>query len=385
MTAQEKINVTHIIVDLKAEGAQTMLYRLLQGMDGDIFESRVISLTDVGPLKERIQGLGIPVATLGMRHGSFSLKGFLRLVQLLRKHESHVIQTWMYHADLIGGLAAWLAGKRQIVWNIRHSDFVQKSKRSTVWVRRMSAWLSRWLPAKIIVNAHSACRIHAALGYADDKMVVIPNGYDLDVFKPDPSARDSVRQELGVTSDARLIGLVARFALQKDHPTFIHAAGILLESHPEVHFVLCGDQIDWQNEELVRWIEVTGKKEHFHLLGRRDDMPQLTAAVDIATMSSSHGEAFPNVVAEAMACEVPCVVTDSGDAAEIVGETGIVVEPRNPGLLADGWAKILSLSSEDREKMGSAGRKQIEAHYQLSVINKIYEKLYQDLALSFSR
>ena len=156
MTITEKISVTHIIVDLKAEGAQTMLYRLLHGMDVDKFNASVISLTDIGSLKPRIQDLGISVTTLGMRHGSFSLAGFFKLMRVLQNSDATVVQTWMYHADLIGGLAARIVGTKCIVWNIRHSDFVQKSKRSTIWIRRISAWLSKWLPAKIIVNANSA-------------------------------------------------------------------------------------------------------------------------------------------------------------------------------------------------------------------------------------
>jgi len=354
---------------------------LLHGMDVDKFNASVISLTDIGSLKPRIQDLGISVTTLGMRHGSFSLAGFFKLMRVLQNSDATVVQTWMYHADLIGGLAARIVGTKCIVWNIRHSDFVQKSKRSTIWIRRISAWLSKWLPAKIIVNANSARKIHAALGYDDDKMVVIPNGYDLEVFRPDPMARESLRQELGLPFDATLIGLVARFALQKDHLTFIKAAKRLLDTHPKVNFVLCGDQIDWHNDELTGWIENNGNKERFHLLGRRDDIPRLTAALDIATMSSSHGEAFPNVVAEAMACEVPCVVTNSGDAAEIVGETGIVVMPRNPRSLADAWEVMLSQSEEDRRALGISARERIASNYQLSTIIHIYESLYEELVL----
>lgn len=384
MTDSEKIGIIHIIVDLKPEGAQSMLFRLLLGMDRKQFDVRVVSLTDVGSLISEIKKLGIPVTTLGMRHGSFSLSGFFKLYRLLCNSDAQLIQTWMYHADLIGGLAAWLAGKNHIIWNVRHSDFVQRSKRSTVWVRRIAAWLSKWLPDKIVVNALSARKIHDGLGYADGKMIVIPNGYDLDRFKPDPFAKVSVRQELRLSADAFLIGLIARFALQKDHGTFIEAARKLLEMNSDVHFVLCGDQIDRQNEQLVAWIAETGCANRFHLLGPRDDIPRLTAALDIATMSSSHGEAFPNVVAEAMACAVPCVVTDSGDAADIVGETGIVVEVRNPEALAEGWSKILALPADDREQMGNAARQRIAARFQLPVIIQQYEGLYKKLALNIA-
>ena len=380
MSSVDPIVVTHIIVDLKAEGAQSVLYRLLSGMDGTQFTSRVITLTDVGQLAPRIVDLGIPVISLGMQHGKFSPIKFFKLISMLRADETHVIQTWMYHADLLGGLAAKLAGKNNIIWNIRHSNFVKRSKQSTVWVRQIAAWLSGWLPDRIIVNAHSAWKIHADLGYDDDKMLVIPNGFDLDTFHSDPDAKESVHAELGIAPETRIVGMVARFALQKDHRTFLRAAAKLAKIDPGVVFLLCGDQIDWANEALMTWIEDVNLRDRMHLLGHREDIPRLLAAFDIATLSSSHGEAFPNVVAEAMACEIPCVVTNSGDAAEIVGETGFVVPAKDPEALADAWEKIFALSNDDRYALGRAARLRVENNYQLSDTIKQYEKIYSAFA-----
>jgi len=382
MSSAECIVVTHIIVDLKAEGAQSVLYRLLSGIDRRQFESRVITLTDVGQLTSRIIDLGIPVISLGMQHGVFDPLKFFMLVSLLRADDAHIVQTWMYHADLLGGLAAKIAGKKNIVWNIRHSDFVKRSKRSTVWVRRIAAWLSGWLPSRIVVNAHSARKIHADLGYEDRKMMVIPNGFDLNVFRPDPDAKENVCAELGVAPDTQIIGMVARFALQKDHRTFLQAAAILSKVDPAVAFLLCGDQVDWDNEELVAWIDDVDVdlRKRMRLLGHREDIPRLLAAFDIATLSSSHGEAFPNVVAEAMACETPCVVADSGDAGVIVGDTGFLVPTKSPEVLAGVWQQILSLSAEEQRSLGKAARLRIEKNYQLSSAIQHYENLYLSLA-----
>jgi glycosyltransferase involved in cell wall biosynthesis len=211
-------------------------------------------------------------------------------------------------------------------------------------------------------------------------MIVIPNGFDLSAFMPNPAARASVCQELAIAPETLLIGLVGRFDAQKDHQTFIQAAARLLQQCPEVRFLICGDEITWENSTLADWIDAAGIRHHCHLLGRREDIPRLTAAFDIAVSSSSHGEGFSNVIGEAMACGVPCVVTDVGDAALIVGDTGRVVPPRNPETLASNWHALIALGAEGRERLGRAARDRIAANFNLPVIVAKYEKLYEEIA-----
>jgi glycosyltransferase involved in cell wall biosynthesis len=212
-------------------------------------------------------------------------------------------------------------------------------------------------------------------------MVVIPNGYDVGTFRPDFGARAIVRKALGLSEDAPIIGMVARFDPQKDHRTFIRAAQMLHRDRPDAHFLLCGMEVTWENQELARWIDDAGLRTHCHLLGRRDDdIANVTAALDIASLSSSYGEGFPNVVSEAMCCSVPCVVTDVGDAALIVGPTGIVVPPRNPEALAAAWRTMLEMGCEGRRPMGIAARQRIKERFDIAEITGRYEHLFEELA-----
>jgi glycosyltransferase involved in cell wall biosynthesis len=376
------VKVVHIVADLGIGGANMMLYRLVSRTDRTAFETGVVSLIDIGPIGQRIQALGVSVRPLGMRRGVPNPLAVLRLARWLREDPPDVIQTWGYHENLIGGLAARLAGSIPVAWGIHHTDLdPQIEKRSTIWTAMACARLSRWLPAWIVCCSEASRRVHTQLGYAADKMMVIPNGFDPAVFRPDPAARRSVRRELGIYEGAPLIGLVGRFHPQKDPRNFVQAAARHHARLPESHFLLCGDGITWENPELVGWIEAAGIRDRCHLLGRREDIPRLTAALDIASTAASHGEAFPLVIGEAMACGVPCVVTDVGDSAIIVGETGVVVLPRDSQALATGWSQLLlDMSREKRLQLGLAARQRIMERYSLGKIVEQYERLYESLA-----
>jgi glycosyltransferase involved in cell wall biosynthesis len=182
-----------------------------------------------------------------------------------------------------------------------------------------------------------------------------------------------------------LIGAVGRFDPQKDYPTLMAAAQALHTDRPDVHFVLCGDGLTMENMELTGWIAARGLQRVFHLLGRRADMPAVTAAFDLATSSSAYGEAFSNVMGEAMACGVPCVATDVGDAAAILGETGRVAPQRNPAALAAAWLELLNLPANERSALGKAARQHIQDHYSLPAVAERYASLYRELAATGGR
>jgi glycosyltransferase involved in cell wall biosynthesis len=373
------IHLMHIITGLDTGGAETMLYRLLSRMDRDAFRPEVISLTDVGAVGGQIAALGITVHGLGMRRGFPDPLGVLRLAHWLRQARPRLVQTWLYHGDLVGGLANLLGPRVPLAWNIRNLHLrPEMTKASTLWTAKACARLSRLLPERIVCCSQAAGRLHAGLGYAEERMRIIPNGFQLDAFAPDPRAYREVRAELGLAPDALLIGLVARWDPVKDHRNFVEAAALLHAAHPAVHFLLCGAGIDGDNPDLAGWIERAGLEERFHLLGRREDMPRINAALDLATLASS-SEAFPNVVGEAMACGVPCVATDVGDAALIVGDTGRVVPPRDPEALSRGWQALLALGPEGRRRLGARARRRIEAEFELGAIVGRYEALYRGM------
>ncbi len=376
------ISILFLITGLIADGAERMLYRLISRMDRTRFVVTVVNMADVGSLGEQIRAVGVPLRSLGMSPGVPNPMSFLRLARWLRQDPPDVIQTWMYHADLVGALAAKVAGDIPVAWGIRHSDLSNHgSRRFTIHTMRVCAKVSRWLPARIVCCSQASQRVHTALGYASQKMIVIPNGFDLHAFKADPAARESVRAELQIPPDAPLIGLVGRFNPQKDHRNFVRAAALLHRSRPDVHFLLCGDDITWENAELRGWIEEAGIRKQCRLFGRRKDMSRLTAALDIAASSSSFGEGFPNVIGEAMACGVPCAVTDVGDSALIVGQTGRVVPPQNPKELAKALHELVELGREGRTRLGMAARRRIKEHFDLPDIVTRYQNLYQELAM----
>ena len=224
-------------------------------------------------------------------------------------------------------------------------------------------------------------RVHVALGYDADKFVIIPNGFDLAEFKPDPASRRDLRTELGLDAETPLIGMSARYDPQKDHVGFVAAAAGLSAKHPGVHFVLWGDGIEPRNQTLSDAIARAGMEKKFHLLGRRADVARITTGLDIASLSSAYGEAFPNVIGEAMACGVPCVGTDVGDTASIIGETGRTVAARDPGALANAWSELISLGTEGRTALGAAARLRAETCFSIAAMVARYEALYRQFAI----
>jgi glycosyltransferase involved in cell wall biosynthesis len=370
------LKIVHLITDLDTGGAEMMLAKLVTAMERVRFSNSVISLTDHGTLGAWIAALGVPVFTLGMRRGAPDPIGIARLVRLLGQEKPDILQTWLYHADLMGTIASRLVRVPALCWNIRCSDMdMSHYSRLSRLVLQVLARLSR-LPDVVIANSRAGQQLHEKLGYAPRRWEIIPNGFDLERFRPDDGARQAVREELAVPFDTLLVGLVARCDPMKDHRTFLEAAARIASQRADVHFVLAGKGV----EALAGQIDALGLAKHVHLLGQRRDIPRLVAALDVFALSSAFGEGFPNVVGEAMACGIPCVVTDVGDAPDIVGDTGMIVPLRDPAAMADAWLRLLSMPAEDRQAMGRAARQRIEERYSLSVIARQYESLYRGIA-----
>ncbi|HAD05062.1 MAG: hypothetical protein A2091_12715 [Desulfuromonadales bacterium GWD2_61_12] len=374
-----RIRLHCIINSLAPQGAQNMLLRLLGRIDRERFEPVVTTLIDQVPMARQFAEIEVPVRVLGVRSHLDGPLALLRLVRQLRADPPHIIQTWLYHADLFGGIAARLAGRAPVVWNIRHSNLEpQVNRRTTLLTAKACAHLSGWLPAKIICCAEAARQSHVQFGYAERRFEVIPNGFDLGKLSRQTQARREIRDELGIAEQTLVIGLVGRFHPQKDHRNFIQAAARFATRYPGLRFLLAGDEVQWDNRILVEWIQQAGLADKVSLLGRRDDIPRLLSAVDIAT-SSSLGEGFPNAVGEAMACQVPCVVTDVGDSALLVGDTGVVVPARNPQALAAAWEHLALMGEGQRRLLGERGRQRIREQFSLEAVVASYEKLYFDL------
>lgn len=373
------MKVVHVITGLGVGGAETMLAKLAGALPDQGVASTVVSLTSAGPVAARLEASGVRVRALGLGrawHGPVALP---RLTRWLREERPAVVQTWMYHADLLGGLAARRGGVPGVAWSLRQSNLAPgHNKATTLLTLRTCARLSRRIPDRIVCNSQAAWQAHAARGYDEARMVLIPNGFDLDRFAPSEEARRSVRAELGLGPDAPLVGLAARFDSQKDHRSFVAAAAMVAASVPGTHFLLCGRGVTPQNPDLTAWIRATGRPESFHLLGERADMPRLLASLDVAA-GSSVGEGFSNALGEAMACAVPCAVTAAGDAADVVGPTGRVVPPGDHAGLAAAMHELLDLPAEKRRELGRMARARVAERYALPAIAARYAALYREL------
>jgi glycosyltransferase involved in cell wall biosynthesis len=376
----QKCHVLHIITGLDdTGGAEMMLYKILSGMNREDSPPIVLSMESTcGPICKRIEALGVPVYSLEMRRGAPTPIAFWHLIRLVRRLQPALIQGWMYHANLLALLVKpFLSRPTPVLWNIRQSLYdLKHEKKMTAWVIRICAMLSR-MPARILYNSEVGAIHHEAVGYASSKRLIILNGFAVEIFSPSEEARAQVRQELGLSPTAILIGLVGRYDPIKNHKNFILAADHLSNSYPDVHFLLVGNNVDDKNKILIDLINNKKLNNNFHLLGEREDINTLTAALDISTCCS-HGEGFPNVVGEAMSCEVPCVVTDVGDSAAVVGETGIVVPPRDSLALANGWKELLDMGVEKRKHLGKSARERIISNYSIEKIASQYEALYTD-------
>lgn len=377
---QPPIRIIHITSGLTSGGAEWMLYRLLRATDRTLFTPHVISLTGLDQIGPRIEDLGIRVTALGVSRANPNPLSIMDVTRAIRAFRPEVIQTWMYHADLMGGIAARFNDSIPVAWGLHHTDHAPGStSHRTRLVIRSCARLSSYLPQRIICCSNATLAVHAEIGYDRSRMLVIPNGFDISIFRPESDARNSLRRELGVPEDTQLVAMLGRYHPQKDHRNFLDAARILAAGAPRAHFVLCGDEVDWNNRELVDLVTERGIRDRVHLLGQRDDVPRILAALDAGSTSASHGEAFPLVIGETMACGVPCVVTDVGDSALIVGDTGIVVPPRAPEALAAGWLKLLELTPDEHIQLGAEARTRVEENFEIGKIAGRFADVHQEL------
>ena len=381
--AKAPLRLMHLITSLNVGGAQMDLYKAITRFNPERISSTVVSLVPPGKIGKLIEDQGIPVLSVDMRPGRPNPLALFRLAAILRRFQPHILQTYLYHADLLGFLAGKLSRVPIILWNLKQSsmDFSRYRPTSgfTVW---LCARLSRGVK-RILVNSLSGLKAHAALGYDAERMVMAPNGFEMTRFQPHPASYREVREELGIPSDARLVGILARFDPQKDHETFLKAAPLILAAHPETYFLMTGNGVAQDNPAFTKLLQANPvDPERLFILGERTDMPRLLASLDVFVSSSAFGEGMPTVIGEAMACGVPCVATDVGDSALMVGETGLLVRPRDPEELARAVGQVLAWPPAERFQRSQAARVRIQERFDIGKIAAQLETFYLDLAVS---
>jgi glycosyltransferase involved in cell wall biosynthesis len=365
-----------MITSLDTGGAERSLVNLVTAMNRDEFENEVITLLKPGPMAQTLAQAGIPVTSLEICWHRPNPAALLSLIRHLRAKKPAVLQTWLYHADFFGSVAALFAQPDHLVWNVRSSQMDDPSiRRSTRYLARLLATLSR-RPDAIIVNSHDGQRYHERIGYRPKQWVNIANGVDLERFRPRRDERATLRTRLGVPADAAVIGLVARYHPMKDIDTFLRAASHFQQEHENAKFVLCGDGLGLDNSRLAKLVQNLDLDRNIVLLGPRSDIELVYPTLDVLTLCSIAGESFPNVLCEAMACDVPCVATDIGDSAEIIGDRRWIVAKHDHEALASAWRTLLGKPSQQ----GRSPRSRVAARYSLQRMCARYEAFYRAIA-----
>lgn len=359
-----------------------MLLKLCQKINHDEFELHVVSLmgeNQIGEIGEHLKDIGVKVYALGMTRGVPNILFLIKLIKLIKKINPDTVQNWMYHANLMGFIAATAAGVKNIVWGIHHSNFNRtENKPLTLLIIKLCKYLSRYT-SKVICCSYASYNIHQEVGYYSENMVVIPNGINIEIFKPNQRFRSELVNELKLLPNTVLIGNVSRWDPLKDHRNLLTAFKKVTEVHSNSKLLLCGAHMDQSNPTLNKLITDLNLHESVILLGKRLDVPRIMAALDIFVLSSS-GEGFPNVVGEAMSSGAICVSTDVGDCSYMIGNTGIIVPARKPEALSEGILSIMKLPKEKKEELEILARKRVEDYFSLDIIVKQYENLYKRLS-----
>lgn len=380
--SEDRMRVLHVITSLMTGGAEVMLQKLVGALACRGYDATVVSLTSASRIGAELTRSGIPVVALGGRGGILLPQHISELLRVYRRAQPHVVHTWMYHANVVGHLMVRLSSRQArpaLVSSVRgalHAPGEQKL--SLRLVRRLDARLSAGADA-IVFNSRRAAQQHLAVGYAMERATVIPNCFDSTLFRPNRAERERIRRELGC-EDALLIGLIARFNRMKDHRTFLEAASVVASKDARCVFLLAGRGCDAGNNELTAWIRRYGLVGKVLAIGERSDIHAIQASLDIAVCSSV-SESFPNAIGEAMACGVPAVVTDVGDCAVLVGDTGKVVGSRDPLAMAGALLEVAALSASARVALGARARERVTREFSTDRVVERFVEVYRSCTL----
>ncbi len=365
--------VMHVLPGLAVGGTEMALLRLVGSTSG--IEHRVVTLTSHDALKSEFERLGVRVESLMMTRNPLSWVRVLKLRKLVRNFVPDVVQSWLYAADLSLVFAG--AGKNvRRIWNIRQSETRLVRGQLHIYVmQRIAALLSNMIPDTIVYCGEIAQLTHKQIGYSSAKVVVIPNGIDVDKYRSDEAAGAVIRQELGIANDAFVFGLVGRYDPLKNQQMLLSAFAALAERGQSSILVLAGRGIDDNNVDLVKLIQQHDLRDSVHLLGPRTDVPGILAMLDCHVLVST-SEGWPNVLAEAMASEVYCISTPVGDAETILGECGTVLKDYEPESLVTAMFDVMQMKREIRNSFASLARARVMAEYSLERFGQRYQQLY---------
>lgn len=369
-----------MITGLDLGGAEKSLLKILSGLSRDKYTQHVISLTGRGVYGGLVEDLGITLTCLDLRGYKSIFPCFFRLLRIIRAERPDIIHTWLYHADFLGLLASKLCGNIPIIWNIRCGKLEDSVSTVSTQILGVVLKLLSSIPRLILFNSYSGMESHIQSGYKSYRMMVIPNGFDLNEWKPQPLARATFCERYQLDESEILIGIVARYHKIKDHVTFLKAAQKLVSKKKlKIKFVMVGKNIDWGNQDLVSVIDSLGIREHILLLGPLTQLNKFMPSLDCLVLTSK-SEGFPSVLAEALASGVPCVSTDVGDARIICGKVGYVVPVGEYKVLAQKIEETLSKTNDiGKDVISTECRAQIANNFRIEDTLISHDNLYKQI------
>lgn len=373
------MKILHIITSLTVGGAERFLHKLLAGGLASVHDNQIICLGSSAVFGVEIEKLGVPVTYLNMQNGRPSLAAFRQLNKCIKNFSPDIIQGWMHHGNLMASIGAIFAtNKPKIIWNVRQTVYDLKSERlNTRWVIRLNSFISNQ-PKTIIYNSKLSRAQHEDLGFKKTFGVFLPNGFDVDHWTDNSDNAAATRKILKINKDVKIISFAARYHVNKDIPTFLTSLQKILSLNNDVHCVILGRDTGPENHMLKPYYDQL-PLERIHFLGQRNDMEKLLPAFTIHCLSSKKGEAFPNILGEAMACGVPCVSTNVGDSSYVLGDSGIVVPPEDPEKLALAVLDILNEAPSQYLERRQLARNRIFNKFSISKVTKSYIELYDTI------
>jgi glycosyltransferase involved in cell wall biosynthesis len=367
------IKILHIITGLKVGGAENALHRLIVNSPKN-FHHEVLCLTSGGEMHSVFLSSKIKVTTIDFKKSFFSSMYFL--IRLIRSKRPDIVQTWLYHANFIGGIAARLSGVNIVIWGLRGTAIPQSVFSTNNFAIKLGAFFSYFIPSSIICNAQTVRKFHLKKMYCKNKIEIIENGFNL---KKDKSTKEVLLSNIKVRHHkALLIGTVGRYDKLKDYPNMINALSIIMEEFTNVHFIMVGRGLDNSNTTLMSLLSDSLDISRVHLLGEKNNISSCLVELDIFCLSSRN-EGFPNVLAEAMLMKIPCVATDAGDSSSLVSNIGILVPVEDHIKLALGLKCMIEEGDKKRKEIGEISYSHIESNYSIEKNISKFSSLYMKL------
>ena len=364
---------------LEVGGAETQLAALAKGLPADQFDVTVACLYAKGPLMSELQAAGIHILSLEKKGRWDIFSFFSRTRRTLAELQPDILHSFLTPPNILSSLIIKHLKNCKLVWGVRASN-MDMSNYDWTWglTFRLECLLSQ-RPDIIVANADAGKKYVVGKGFPQQSMTVIPNGIDTSRYSVDKDAGQTIRQEFGLTMHDKLIGIVARLDPMKDHRTFLQAAGEMSKNHPDVRFLCVGYGPSEYEQSLKQLAKDLNLDDKVIWVGQRRDLLSLYSAMDIASLTSAYGEGFPNTIGEAMSCEVPCLGTDVGDTAKVIGDTCIVTPIGDVNAIVNGWLAILSETTDEQSVRRKRCRQRIVNNFSLESMIESHTRLYDQL------